>query len=190
MPSAAFRTERAATGLVAVDGRTFPLTSTRLRGRAAGGVAFTTLSQEYANPHAEPLEVLYTLPLPADGAVIGYTIRLGARVVRGEIERREAARDRYLRALEEGRTAGLLEQERADTFTQTLGRAKSCVSRSTSCSRCRSPAARRARPRGSTASRRWPACATTATPDACPTPRRSRRRARTMRARRCGSTSS
>src|SRR5262245_4397056 len=109
------------TGLVAVDGRTFPLKSTRISARAEGGLAATLLRQEYANPHAEPLEVVYTMPLPADGAVVSYTIHLGDRTVTGRVERREEARAQYRKALEEGRTAGLLEQERADTFTQTLG---------------------------------------------------------------------
>jgi Ca-activated chloride channel family protein len=109
------------TGLVAVDGRTFPLRAARLRSQARAGFAATTLTQEYANPYAEPLEVLYTMPLPADGAVVGYTFRLGERVVRGTIETREKAAEDYRHALMEGKTAGLLEQERADTFTQSLG---------------------------------------------------------------------
>jgi len=113
--------EKTTTGLVTVDGRTFPLKATRVQGRAQGGLATTRLVQEYDNPHTEPLEVIYTLPLPADGAVVSYTIRLGDRVITGHVEPREAAREQYQRALEEGRTAGLVEQERADTFTQTLG---------------------------------------------------------------------
>src|SRR5437867_7644411 len=112
---------RPATGLVAVDGRTFPLESARVHARAEGGLALTVLAQEYANPHSEPLEVVYTMPLPADGAVVGYTIRLGPRVITGRVEKRETALADYRKALEEGRTAGLLDQERADTFTQTLG---------------------------------------------------------------------
>ncbi len=108
-------------GLVAVDGRSFPLKSAALRIRAEGGIASTALVQAYDNPYGEPLEVFYTLPLPADGAVIGYSIRLGERIVRGEVERREEAEARYRKALEEGKTAGLLEEERADTFTQALG---------------------------------------------------------------------
>jgi Ca-activated chloride channel family protein len=113
--------EKTGTGLVTVDGRTFPLQATRVRGRAAGGLAATRLVQEYDNPYTSPLEVIYTLPLPADGAVVAYTIRLGDKVITGHVEPRETAREQYRQALEEGRTAGLLEQERADTFTLTLG---------------------------------------------------------------------
>ena len=108
-------------GLVSVDGRTYPLKSARIDARAEGGVAATTFIQTYDNPYKEPLEVFYTLPLPANGAVIGYTIRLGNRVIRGEVRKRTEAREEYRKALVEGRTAALLEQDRADTFTQKLG---------------------------------------------------------------------
>jgi len=108
-------------GLVSVDGRTYPLKSAQVEARAEGGVAATTFTQSYGNPYKEPLEVLYTLPLPAHGAVIGYAIRLGRTVIRGEVRRREEAREEYRKALLEGRTAALLEQDRADTFTQKLG---------------------------------------------------------------------
>jgi len=108
-------------GLVAVDGRTYPLKSAAVSGRAEGGIAATTLSQTYENPYAETLEVLYTLPLPADAAVTRYTVRLGKRVIRGEVRKRDEAREEYRKALFEGRTAALLEQERADTFSQRLG---------------------------------------------------------------------
>jgi Ca-activated chloride channel family protein len=108
-------------GLVTVDGRTYPLERVRLDGRAEGGLACTTLTQTYTNPYDEPLEVLYTLPLHADGAVLGYAIHFGERVIRGEVMKREAAAKAYEDALFEGRTAGLLEQERDDTFTQRLG---------------------------------------------------------------------
>jgi Ca-activated chloride channel family protein len=108
-------------GLVAVDGRTFPLRGASLTARADGGIAETTLRQEYANPYAEPLEVLYTMPLPADGAVVGYTFRLGERVVTGRIESLEQARETYRNALAQGRTAGLLEELRSSAFVQRLG---------------------------------------------------------------------
>ncbi|HET9951394.1 MAG TPA: VIT domain-containing protein, partial [Candidatus Eisenbacteria bacterium] len=107
--------------LVATDGRTYPLRSARIRSRADAGLAQTTLIQEFDNPHDEPLEVIYTMPLPADGAVLGYLVRMGERVIRGEIQTREKAETTYKEALFAGKTAGLLEQNRADTFQQRLG---------------------------------------------------------------------
>jgi Ca-activated chloride channel family protein len=107
--------------LVSVDGRTYPLESVRVTARAEGGVASTRLIQIFRNPHDEPFEVIYTLPLPADGAVLGYTIRMGERVIRGEVEPREKAVKQYREALYQGQTAALLEQDRADTFQQRLG---------------------------------------------------------------------
>ena len=59
-------------GLVDVAGRPFPLLSARVRAHAEGGIARTLLEQSYANPYDEAFEVLYTMPLPADGSVIGY----------------------------------------------------------------------------------------------------------------------
>jgi Ca-activated chloride channel homolog len=112
---------RKSPALVSVDGRTYPLRSATIRAHASGGVAATTLIQEFSNPHDEALEVLYTLPLPADGAVLGYTIHVGERVIRGEIEPREKAEKEYREALYAGKTAGLLEEDRADTFSQRLG---------------------------------------------------------------------
>src|SRR5262245_16705270 len=107
--------------LVSVDGRDYPLRSARLTCRAEGGLAMSRLVQVFTNPHAEALEVVYTMPLPADGAVLGYTVRVGERVIKGEIKVREDAEAAYERALAEGRTTGLLEQDRDDTFRQRLG---------------------------------------------------------------------
>ncbi|HET8948098.1 MAG TPA: VIT domain-containing protein, partial [Candidatus Polarisedimenticolia bacterium] len=104
-----------------VEGKTLPLRAAAVTGDAEGGLARVVLRQTFANPHAEPLTVTYLFPLPADGAVAGYEFRIGERRVTGQIDRREAARERYERALVEGRTAGLLDQERANLFTQAIG---------------------------------------------------------------------
>jgi Ca-activated chloride channel family protein len=79
------------------------------------------LAQRFANPHDEPLEVVYSLPLPHDAAVSEYVIVIGERRIVGEVRRREDARAGYEEALLEGRSASLLEQERGSLFTQTVG---------------------------------------------------------------------
>ena len=107
--------------LVSVEGKALPLLGAVVSGEAEGGLASVVLRQSFANTGGEALEVTYAFPLPADGAVAGYEFRIGERRVVGEIDRRREARERYEKALTEGRTAGLLEQERADLFTQSLG---------------------------------------------------------------------
>lgn len=107
--------------LVATTGVELPLKSAEVRGEAEGGLARVVLRQAFANPHSEPLHVTYSVPLPADGAVAGYEIRAGKRRIVGEIGRRAEARERFEKAILEGRTAGLLDQERANLFSQELG---------------------------------------------------------------------
>lgn len=107
--------------LVSTDGRDLPLRGAALRGRAGGGLARVTLEQVFSNPHKEPLRLTYQMPLPADGAVSAYAIRVGERTLRGVIENRQTAKERYEQALVEGRTAGILDQERSSLFTQKIG---------------------------------------------------------------------
>lgn len=107
--------------LVGVDGRTLPLEGIAVRGDASGGLARVVLEQRFRNPHPDPLRVTYQLPLPLEAAVSGYAFQIGARRVVGEVDRAEAARERFEQALVEGRTAGLLEQERSSFFSQEIG---------------------------------------------------------------------
>ncbi len=107
--------------LVAADGRELPLTGTAIRGAARGGIARVVLEQRFANPYDEPLRVTYQVPLPADAAVSGYAFRIGDRRMVGEIDRRADARQRFEEAILEGQSAALLEEERADLFTQEIG---------------------------------------------------------------------
>lgn len=107
--------------LVTHEGRELPLRSAKLSADACGGIARVLLTQRFANDSSERLAVRYLLPLPADGAVSGYRFRLDGREIVGEVDRKHAARERFEEALVSGRTAALLEQERADLFTQELG---------------------------------------------------------------------
>ncbi|MDB4994492.1 MAG: hypothetical protein JWM74_1924, partial [Myxococcaceae bacterium] len=107
--------------LVAVDGRTLALQGTKIASDARGGVARVVVEQRFINRFDAPLDVTYSFPLPADGAVSGFAFRVGGRRIVGEIDRRAAARERFERALSEGRSASLLEQDRTSLFTQEIG---------------------------------------------------------------------
>lgn len=121
LPSSATSSSGSGGTLVALDGRPLPLRRADLRVRARGGLARSVLEQTFVNPHAEPLRVTYTLPLPADGAVSGFRFRIDDREVVGEVDRRARARERFEAALVHGHTAAIVEQERSSVFTQEVG---------------------------------------------------------------------
>ena len=107
--------------LSTADGRSLALVGARLTGEARGGIARLVLEQRFENTHAETLDVTYRMPLPADGAVSAYAFEVAGRVIRGRVDKKAAARETYERALVEGRTAALLEQNTSDIFTQQIG---------------------------------------------------------------------
>ena len=158
--------------LVTADGRALPLARRRARAPTPrGGVARVVLEQRFANPHAEPLAVTYSLPLPADGAVSGFAFRIGDRRVVGEVDRAQAARERFEQALVEGaarRCSSRSGRACSRRRSATSRRARRWSPRSPSTSGC----AGSTRARGSGASRRWSRRATWARRAACPTPTR------------------
>jgi Ca-activated chloride channel homolog len=107
--------------LSTADGRSLALVGARLRGEARGGIARLVLEQRFVNPFEETLAVTYRMPLPADGAVSGYAFEIAGRVIAGRVDKKAAARETYERALVDGRTAALLEQNTSDIFTQQIG---------------------------------------------------------------------
>jgi len=111
----------AGAALVSTEGRVLPLAAASVRAAAGGGIARVVLEHRFQNVHDVPLHVTYTLPLPADGSVSGFSFRLGSQRIVGEIDRREAARERFEEAILSGHGAALLEQDRSSLFTQELG---------------------------------------------------------------------
>ncbi|MCB9795790.1 MAG: AgmX/PglI C-terminal domain-containing protein [Alphaproteobacteria bacterium] len=82
------------------------------------GLARVTMTQFFANPYDAPLEAKYLLPLPSEAAVYRMDLTVGDRVIEGVVMEREAARQTYEDAKEDGRKAALLEQQRDNLFTQ------------------------------------------------------------------------
>jgi Ca-activated chloride channel family protein len=98
----------------------FVLEHTEVNAAIAGNLNRVTVEQTFTNPFTEPLEAVYVFPLPDEAAVDEMEIQIGDRVIKGDIKHRDEAREIYDEARREGRTAGLLEQERPNIFTQSL----------------------------------------------------------------------
>jgi Ca-activated chloride channel family protein len=107
--------------LISADSTTLPLKALALRCETAGGLSRVVLEQTFANSSAQPLHVVYKLPLPADGAVSGFKFRIGEKIIVGDVDRKAAAREKFEEAILSGQTAALLEEERSSLFTQEIG---------------------------------------------------------------------
>ena len=98
----------------------FPLQHTAVKARVGGMMAVYELEQTFENPFDDPIEAVYVFPLGADAAVSGYEIVIGERTIKGEIQTREAARATYEEAKQAGHTTALIEQNKANIFTQHI----------------------------------------------------------------------
>ncbi|XWK86865.1 MAG: VIT domain-containing protein [Phormidium sp.] len=102
----------------------FPLKHTEVKAKVSGNLSRVEVTQTFENPFSDPLEAIYVFPLPDEAAVDDMEIKIGDRIIKGNIKKREEAQEIYDRARQEGRTAGLLEQERDNIFTQSLANIK------------------------------------------------------------------
>ena len=97
-----------------------PLKHTSVKADVSGFLARVTVTQEFENNFAQPIEAVYAFPLPNNAAVDDMTMLVGTRTVRGKIMRREEARKVYETAKTEGKTSSLLDQDRPNIFTQSV----------------------------------------------------------------------
>jgi len=102
----------------------FPLRHTEVQAKIAGNLSRVEVIQSFENPFTQLLEAVYIFPLPDEAAVDDMEIKIGSRIIKGNIKKREEAVAIYEKAKQEGCTAGLLEQERDNIFTQSLANIK------------------------------------------------------------------
>jgi Ca-activated chloride channel family protein len=98
-----------------------PLKEVTIQASVAERIAEITMQQTFQNLFEEALEAVYIFPLSGSAAVTRFELKVGSRTVKGIVKEREEAKRDYQRALEEGKRAGLLEQERDDIFTIQVG---------------------------------------------------------------------
>ena len=100
--------------------RILPLKHTEVRAEISGFVAEVSVTQVFGNSATGPIEAVYVFPLPENAAVNDLTLSIGDRLIKGQIKKREEARQVYEAARAQGKTAALLDQERPNIFTQSV----------------------------------------------------------------------
>ncbi len=82
-----------------------------------GVVARTRVLQRFTNPSDEWVEAVYVFPLPEGCAVDTLRMKVGERIIEGQIKERGEAKRICVKAKKAGQRAALLEQERPNMFT-------------------------------------------------------------------------
>lgn len=102
-------------------GAAVPLQGVQIEVNAVGVATTVVVSQRYRNTERVPVEAVYTFPLPESAAVCGFSAQIGERRIVGEVLEREAAFDKYDDAMAGGHGAFLLDQDRPNIFTASVG---------------------------------------------------------------------
>ena len=97
-----------------------PKVETEVAIQVTGMIARTRLTQVFHNPGSEFVEGVYVFPLPEKAAVDHLWMRIGERVIEGQVKEKEEARRTYEKAKSEGKKAALVEQQRPNLFTNAV----------------------------------------------------------------------
>ncbi len=104
-----------------VEGVEIPLRGVSVKAEVLAGHAHARVRQTYRNAEARPIEAVYTFPLPTDATLTAFTMTCGGRTSEGVVKEREEAFAAYDDALNAGHGAALLDQERPNVFTASVG---------------------------------------------------------------------
>jgi Ca-activated chloride channel family protein len=110
-------------GLI-VNGQTIPLKGVLINATLSGVCAEVTVTHRYTNEESTDVEAVYVFPLDEGAAVSGFRARIGDRVITGYVEEKERAFEIYDDAMADGHGAFLLDQERPNIFTASVGNLK------------------------------------------------------------------
>jgi Ca-activated chloride channel family protein len=98
----------------------FPLSATEVEVVISGVIADVTVTQVYENRGRRPIDARYVFPASTRAAVNGLRMRVRDQVIEAEIQEKKQARKTFEKAKQEGRSAGLLEQQRPNVFTMSV----------------------------------------------------------------------
>lgn len=97
-----------------------PALETDVHMQVSGMTARVRVLQKFRNPSKQWVEGVYVFPLPENAAVDHMRMRIGERVIEGQVQEKQAARATYEAAKQSGKQASLVEQERPNLFTTSV----------------------------------------------------------------------
>ncbi|PHS30539.1 MAG: marine proteobacterial sortase target protein [Methylophaga sp.] len=97
-----------------------PTLATDVEIKINGLLARVLVSQTFTNPTSLWQEGIYVFPLPETAAVDHLQMKIGERIIIGEIKRKEEAKKIYEAAKASGKRTALLEQQRPNIFTSSV----------------------------------------------------------------------
>jgi Ca-activated chloride channel homolog len=108
-------------GLFSRQGIPIPLLGVGVVGEIVGQGGRITVSQRFRNVENQAIEAVYKFPLPEGAAVCGFTVEKEDARISGHVEERDKAFEIYDDALQEGKGGYLLDEERPNIFTLSVG---------------------------------------------------------------------
>lgn len=111
----------AASWMITPRGQPVPLERTSITLELDDTVATVVIEQCFRNEGDEPIEAVYTFPLPEGAVLLGLEITLGDRRLNGTVVPVAAAAQAYEDAVSEGDSAVLLESAGGDLQTLNIG---------------------------------------------------------------------
>ncbi len=100
--------------------RQVPVVSTDVEMNITGMILRSRLKQTFENTSDQWVEAIYVFPLPEQAAVDHMRIKVGERVIEGQVKEKNQARKIYNKAKAAGKRAALTEQLRPNMFTNSI----------------------------------------------------------------------
>lgn len=97
------------------------LQSVDVQASLRGLLSEVAVTQVYRNLEDINIEAVYTFPLPLDAVLLDLSLELNGKTMRGVVQPKAAAEDRYEDAIADGDSAVLLQQVEPGVFTLNVG---------------------------------------------------------------------
>ncbi len=108
-------------GLITKKSEMVPLIGVFANARIIGKNSKVKITQKFKNTDKKAIESIYRFPLPENAVITDFRLLLENKTIKGLIEEKNEAFERYDAALIKGNGAILLDQERPNIFTLSVG---------------------------------------------------------------------